>query len=120
MDRLIEILRRRLMDLPIMEMLPDSKTAFEDSYLSGVLNDSLDQQGYELPLPSKQYEQLIAIDAAIIVVTGLKAWSDGESYSYKSDAVQVTRGLMPRHFKDTISLLKNQRDEIVERMVNEL
>jgi hypothetical protein len=108
------------MDLPIMEMLPDSKTAFADEYLSGVLNDALDQQGYEVPLPSKKHEQLIALDAAVIVITGLKSWSDGESYSYKSDAVQVTRGLMPRHFKDTISLLKNQRDEIVERMVMEL
>lgn len=120
MDRILGILRRRLMDLPIMEMLPEEKTAFSDEYLSNVLSDALDTLGYEMPLPSKKHEQLIALEGAIIVVTGLKAWSDGESYSYKSDAVQVTRGLMPRHFKDTISLLNGQKNEIIEGIVMEL
>ncbi|AKQ08200.1 hypothetical protein PP655_gp008 [Bacillus phage PBC4] len=120
MERLLQIIRRRLADLELMDKLPEEQTAFTNEYLTDVLNDALDTLGYELPLPSKRHEQLIALEGAIIVVTGLKAWSDGESYSYKSDAVQVTRGLMPRHFKDTIALLNGQKNEIIEGIVMEL
>lgn len=108
MDKLIEGLRTRLKDLDI------TNQAFNDDYLRRTLNSALEESGYELPLETSQHEQLIIIEAAIIILQSLKMWADGESYSYKTEAVQVTRGLMSRHYKDTIELLQRKRNNLVE------
>lgn len=107
MAELIEKMRPRLDDLV------QGQQEFEDSYLQSHLQNNLDVYGYEFPLDSKQDAQLIIVEAMIDVITAIKVWADGESYSYKNDAVQITRGLMSKHFQDTINLLKEERNEIL-------
>lgn len=107
-EELVEKLRTRLDDVDI------SSQEFEDPTLTNHINNSLDKHDMVLPLERKPDEQLIIIEAAIAIVTGLKMWADGESYSYKNDAIQMTRGLMSKHYQDTIRLLRIERDDILE------
>lgn len=108
MDELILKLRTRLDDIDV------SKQEFDDDTLEGHINNSLDKYDFELPLDKKSDQQLIIIEALIAICTALKMWADGESYSYKNDAIQMTRGLMSKHYQDTIKLLRIERDDILE------
>lgn len=108
MGELIAKLRIRLDDLDLIQK------EFNDSILEGHINNSLEKYDYELPLERKSDEQLILIEACIAICTALKMWADGESYSYKNDAIQMTRGLMSKHYQDTIRLLRIERDDILE------
>jgi len=105
---LVKKLRIRIDDLD------PANHEFEDQTLQNHIENSLDKYGFELPLESKPDEQLIIVEAAIAIVTALKMWADGESYSYKNDAIQMTRGLMSKHYQDTIKLLRVERDDILE------
>lgn len=107
-EELITKLRTRLDDIDT------SNQEFDDKTLEGHINNSLDKYNFELPLDQKSDEQLILIEALIAIVTALKMWADGESYSYKNDAIQMTRGLMSKHYQDTIKLLRTERDDILE------
>ncbi|WP_257064283.1 hypothetical protein [Priestia megaterium] len=107
MQVIVEIVRTRLDDLSI------DSPEFDDDYLSRHIQNNLDTYNWELPLEMKRDNQLIAIEALIDIITAVKAWADGESYSYKNDAIQVTRGLMSKHYKDTIDLLKEERNELI-------
>lgn len=108
MQVLIDKMRFRLDDLD------PTNYEFDDSYLAGHIQNQLDVYDYFLPLDDKRNEQLIIIEALIDVSTALKMWADGESYSYKNDAIQLSRGLMSKHFQDTINLLKAERNELLE------
>ncbi|QJT70417.1 hypothetical protein [Microcystis phage MaeS] len=108
MEQLILKLRTRLDDIG------DIEQEFDDETLEGHINNSLDKHDLSLPLERKSDEQLIIIEALIAIVTALKLWADGESYSYKNDAIQMTRGLMSKHYQDTIRLLRTERDDILE------
>lgn len=107
MKVLIDIVRTRLDDLI------DDAPEFDDDYLSRHIQNNLDTYDWELPLEKKRDNQLIAIEALIDIITAVKAWADGESYSYKNDAIQVTRGLMSKHYKDTIELLEQERNKLI-------
>lgn len=108
MADLIKKLRVRLDDLDL------TQKEFDDETLEGHIQNSLEKHDYEIPLERKSDEQLILIEAVIAICTALKMWADGESYSYKNDAIQMTRGLMSKHFQDTIRLLRVERDDILE------
>lgn len=108
MEDLVLITRSKLDDLQV-------KNEFDDDKLTKHIQNSLDQNEFELPLDGKSEEQIVAVEACIELVTGLKLWADGESYSYKNDAIQMTRGLLSKHFQDTIRLLSEQRDSIMVR-----
>lgn len=108
MEGLIKKLRIRLDDLDL------TQKEFDDENLTGHITNSLEKYDYELPLERKSDEQLILIEACIAICTALKMWADGESYSYKNDAIQMTRGLMSKHYQDTIKLLRVERDDILE------
>lgn len=107
-EELVGKLRTRLDDIVLSEQ------TFEDETLMDHIQNSLDKHDLVLPLERKPDEQLIIIEAAIAIVTALKMWADGESYSYKNDAIQMTRGLMSKHYQDTIRLLRVERDDILE------
>jgi hypothetical protein len=97
-----------------LDDLDAAQYQYNDETLQGHLENSLDKYDYVLPLEKKSEEQLIVIEACIAIVTALKVWADGESYSYKNDAVQMTRGLLAKHYQDTIKLLRIERDDILE------
>lgn len=101
-------LRTRLDDIDEID------AEFDDDTLINHIQNSLDKHDLILPLERKPDEQLIIIEAAIAIATALKMWADGESYSYKNDAIQMTRGLMSKHYQDTIRLLRVERDDILE------
>lgn len=107
MDRLLELIRTRLDDLNALDQ------EFDDEYLRRHLQQQLDLYGLELPIKRRIDEQLIIVETMISIVTSIKLWADGESYSYKSDAIQMTRGLMSKHYLDTIKVLKEERNKIV-------
>jgi hypothetical protein len=104
---LIAKARTRLDDLGL-------EVEFEDSYIEGHIQNNLDVYLYDLPLENRRLEQLIILEAMIDIITGIKIWADGDSYSYKNDAIQVTRGLLSKHYLDTIIILKNERNAILE------
>lgn len=108
MAEMIMKLRFRLDDLDL------TQKEFDDETLKGHIQNSLEKYDFELPLERKSDEQLMLIEAAIAICTALKMWADGESYSYKNDAIQMTRGLMSKHYQDTIKLLRVERDDILE------
>lgn len=108
MAEMIIKLRRKIDDLNL------TAKEFEDTKLQGHIENALDKYEYELPLERKSHEQLIVIEACIEMITAVKMWADGESYSYKNDAIQMTRGLMSKHYQDTIKLLRIERDDILE------
>jgi len=105
---LIQKLRTRIDDVNI------SDEQYTDQELSDHLENSLDKYNMQLPLEQKSDQQLIIVEAMIAIVTALKMWADGESYSYKNDAVQMTRGLMSKHYLDTIKQLREERNDILE------
>lgn len=105
---LIEKLRSRIDDLDV------SDEQYTDEELSKHIENMLDKYNMQLPLSQKSDEQFIIVEAMIAIVTSLKMWADGESYSYKNDAVQMTRGLMSKHYLDTIKQLREERNDILE------
>lgn len=107
LNELMQMLRFRLDDLEADDY------EFEDEYLLGHLKNNLYSYGWSLPLKDPMDRSLIVVETMIDIITALKVWSDGESYSYKNDAIQITRGLMSKHFKDTIKLLKEERNDIL-------
>lgn len=108
MEELVGKLRTRLDDLDL------NQKVYTDPNLTAHLQNSLDKHDFELPLERKSDEQLILIEALIAICTALKLWADGESYSYQNDAIKMTRGLMSKHYQDTIRLLRIERDDILE------
>lgn len=106
-SELVEKIRYRLDDLNV------SNQEFDDDYLENHIQNNLDIYGWTFPITNGRDAQLILIEAMIDIVIAIKAWADGESYSYKNDAIQVTRGLMSKHYQDTINLLKEERNEII-------
>jgi len=108
MASLVKKLRIRLDDIDI------SDHEYDDEALEGHIQNSLDKYEFELPLERTSYEQLVIVEAAISICTALKMWADGESYSYKNDAIQMTRSLMSNHYRETIKLLRIERDDILE------
>lgn len=107
MDSMLRRIRYRLDDL-------DEKTQeFEDEYILEHIENNLDVYNWEIDELDRRQTQLVMIEAMIDIVMALKVWSDGESYSYKNDAIQITRGLMSKHFQDTINLLKEERNVII-------
>lgn len=104
---IVDIVRGRLDDMDV------NAIEFDDDYLAKHVQNNLDVYDWTLPLKRGRDRQLIAVEAMIDIVIAIKAWADGESYSYKNDAIQVTRGLMSKHFQDTINLLKEERNEII-------
>lgn len=107
MLEMIDKVRTRLDDIDVADQ------EFEDDYLAKHIQNALDLYMWELPLDRKRDEQLIVVETLIRIVTALKAWADGESYSYKNDAIQITRGLLSKHFQDTIKLLREERLDIL-------
>lgn len=108
MKVIVDIIRNRLDDLEL------SAPEFDDNYLANHVQNNLDVYDLALPIERGRDKQLIAIEALIDIVMGIKVWADGESYSYKNDAIQVTRGLMSKHYQDTINLLKEERNTIIQ------
>lgn len=97
--------------------LDDVDTAnqeFEDDFLAGHIQNNLDIRDWSLPLDRKFDEQLVILDSMIDIVKGLKLWADGESYSFKTDAISISRGLLSKHYKDTIDLYVEERNRIIE------
>jgi hypothetical protein len=107
-EELIKRLRTRLDDIDT------GNQEYDDQTLGNHIQNSLDKHEMTLPLDRKSDEQLILIESLIAIVTALKLWADGESYSYKNDAIQMTRGLMSKHYQDTIRILRTERDDILE------
>ena len=107
MEQLIKIVRVRLDDLNV------EAPEFKDEDLANYIQNNLDIYGLEVPVTRGIDRQLVAIETLIDIVMGIKFWADGESYSYKNDAVQVTRGLLSKHYQDTINLLKEERNELI-------
>jgi hypothetical protein len=105
---LIKKLRTRIDDLDTADF------EYTDVELTDHLQNSLDKYNMLLPLEKASDGQLIIVETMIAIVTALKMWADGESYSYKNDAVQMTRGLMSKHYLDTLKQLRIERNDILE------
>lgn len=106
-EELIDRVRFRLDDLDTQNQ------EFDNEYIKGHIRNNMESYGYDFPLEDSRDKQLIVVETLIDIVTALKVWADGESYSYKNDAIQITRGLMSKHFQDTINLLKEERNKII-------
>jgi hypothetical protein len=106
-QEIISMLRVRLDDLQQEDL------EFGDSYLAGHIYNNLVAYEWDLPLKNPKDKILLVVESMIDIITALKVWADGESYSYKNDAIQITRGLMSKHFQDTIKLLKEERNDIL-------
>lgn len=104
---IVKIVRTRLDDVDT------SGYEFDDDYVGDHIQNNLDVYDWVLPIEKGSDRQLIALEATIDIVTAIKAWADGESYSYKNDAIQVTRGLMSKHYQDTINILKEERNNLI-------
>ena len=107
MKQIVDIVRKRLDDLNL------DAPEYTDEEIAGHVQNNLDVYEFTLPIERARDRQLIAVEAMIDIIMSIKAWADGESYSYKNDAIQVTRGLMSKHYQDTINLLKEERNEII-------
>ena len=107
MYKLIINVRTRLDDLTYEDL------EFEDEHIQQHIQNNLDSYGFEVPLTSGRDAQLICVETLIDIIMSIKIWADGESYSYKNDAIQVTRGLLSKHYQDTINLLKEERNELI-------
>lgn len=107
MKKIVDIIRTRLDDLNL------EAPEYPDEDLAKHVQNNLDVYDWSLPIERGRDRQLIAVECLIDIVIAIKAWADGESYSYKNDAIQVTRGLMSKHYQDTIKLLKDERNEII-------
>ena len=107
-ETLIPKLRTRIDDLDTADF------EYNNEELTDHLQNSLDKYNMQLPLDKPSDGQLMIVEAMIAIVTALKMWADGESYSYKNDAVQMTRGLMSKHYLDTLKQLRIERNEILE------
>jgi hypothetical protein len=107
MATMVQKIRYRLDDLDI------SNEEFGDKYLENHIQNNMDIYDWSFPIERGRDVQLVIIEAMIDIIMAIKIWADGESYSYKNDAIQVTRGLMSKHFQDTINLLKEERNEII-------
>lgn len=107
MQALRSRLRFRLDDLEV------GNEEFDDDFIDSHLTHNLEIYDWELPLEKGRDAQLIVVEALIDIITSIKFWADGESYSYKNDAIQVTRGLMSKHFQDTIKILKEERNDLI-------
>ena len=96
-----------------MDDIDSSDKQFTDEELEKHIQNALDLYQWELPLSQKRDEQLIVIESLMKIVIALKLWADGDSYSYKNDAIQVTRGLLSKHYLDTIKLLREERLDLL-------
>ena len=108
MSTLIPKLRTRIDDLDTADF------EYTDKELTDHLQNSVDKYDMQLPFEKSSDGQLMIVEAMIAIVTALKMWADGESYSYKNDAIQMTRGLMSKHYLDTLKQLRIERNEILE------
>ena len=107
LESLVSKVRVRLDDVNALDQ------EFTDTEIENHIQNSLDLYDWSLPLESVRDGQLIVIETMIRIVTAMKLWADGDSYSYKNDAIQVTRGLLSKHYLDTIKLLREERLDLL-------
>lgn len=107
MRKMIRIIRVRMDDL--LSEFPE----YEDETLELHIQNNLDAYGVDLLSIDGRMRQLIAVETLIDIVTSIKMWADGDSYSYKNDAVQITRSYLSSQYANTINLLKEERAELL-------
>src|SRR5690625_3352029 len=96
-----------------LDDLDTQNQEFDNEYIKGHIRNNMESYGYDFPLEDSRDKQFIVVETLIDMVTALKVWADGESYSYKNDATQTTRGLMSKQLQGTIKLLKEERNTII-------
>lgn len=107
MKDMVRIVRVRMDDLRL------EAPEYEDENIELHINNNLDIYDVTLEEMSGKMKQLIAVETLIDIVTSIKIWADGDSYSYKNDAVQVTRSYLASQYANTIALLKEERAELI-------
>lgn len=107
MSDLISIVRVRLDDL--LTETPE----YTDEQIEAHISNNMEIYGFKLDYMSGRMKQLIAVETLIDIVTSIKLWADGDSYSYKNDAVQVTRSYLASQYAKTIEILKEERAELI-------